>query len=206
MRPTPIHSVLGLVRFSSAQTSFPSAETRHPSTPLAAPSVSSPHIGGQNLLLEPEPLYLHADNFELAAYNGLPLKAKCSPLRPLPNPSIFTSPYIGVQNLSPTPVPPCLQWVTPFLESSLRCWSRIPGCPSPGATQIAVAPSLANLVSRSAGNLPWASALRNPCTSCAVTRYNSPGCAIGIGATDRTWSVAQSSTTLLLQLLIRETL
>jgi hypothetical protein len=33
MRPTPIHSVLGLVRFSSARTSFPSAETRDP--PLA---------------------------------------------------------------------------------------------------------------------------------------------------------------------------
>jgi len=32
----------------------------------------------------------------------------------LPNPSILSSPCIGVQNLSPTPVPPCLQWVTPF--------------------------------------------------------------------------------------------
>jgi hypothetical protein len=48
----------------------------------------------------------------------------------LPNPSILSSPCIGVQNLSPTPVPPCLQWVTPFLHSWLRCGSRIPGCPA----------------------------------------------------------------------------
>ena len=40
---------------------------------------------------------------------------------------------IGGQNLSLAPLPPCLQWVTPFLESSLRCGSRIPGGSSPGA-------------------------------------------------------------------------
>ena len=58
MRPAPIDSMLGLVRFSSARTPLPSAETRNPLTPLAAPSAALPCIGGQNLLLEPEPLYL----------------------------------------------------------------------------------------------------------------------------------------------------
>ena len=90
MRPAPIDSVLGLVRFSSAPTPFPPAETRNPPTPLAAPSSSSPHI--------------------------------------------------GVQNLSPAPVPPCLQWVTPFQQSWLHCGSRILGCPSLGARQIVTAP------------------------------------------------------------------
>jgi hypothetical protein len=82
MRPAPVDSVLGLVRFSNARTPFPSAETRNPPTPLAATSASSPYIGGQSL--------------------------------------------------SPDPLPPCLQWVTPFLHSWLRGGSRIPGCPSPG--------------------------------------------------------------------------
>jgi len=65
------------------------------------------------------------------------VSAPPSASRSLPNPSIFILPHIGVQNLSPTPLPPCLQWVTPFLESSLRCGSRIHGCPRPGARQIA---------------------------------------------------------------------
>ena len=61
----------------------------------------------------------------------------------LPNPRIFSSPCIGGQNLSPAPLPPCLQWLTPFLPSWLRRGSRIPGCPSPCARQAAAAPAFA---------------------------------------------------------------
>ena len=59
---------------------------------------------------------------------------------PLPSPRIFISTCIGGQSLSPTPLPPCLQWVTHFLHSWLRCRSRIPGCPSPCTRQAAAAP------------------------------------------------------------------
>jgi hypothetical protein len=62
-----------------------------------------------------------------------PLSASTS----LSNPSILTSPCIGVQNLSPTPLPPCLQWITPILQPWLRRGSRIPSRRNPCASQIA---------------------------------------------------------------------
>src|ERR1017187_5528138 len=36
----------------------------------------------------------------------------------LARPSFFRSPYIGGQNLSLEPVPPCLQWVMPILKGT----------------------------------------------------------------------------------------
>ena len=74
-----------------------------------------------------------------------------SPLRPLPpTPSIFISPCIGVQNLSPAPFPPCLQWVTPFLHAWFGRRSRIPGCPSPCARHTAGTPVFAPSILRAA--------------------------------------------------------
>ena len=58
-------------------------------------------------------------------------KARQNAGSPLANPSILSLPCIGVQNLSPTPLLPCLQWVAPFLQSRFRRGSRIPGCPKP---------------------------------------------------------------------------
>ena len=56
------------------------------------------------------------------------------------------------------------------------------------------------------GSLPLARALRTPCTSCAVTRCKSPDGVTDICVPSRTWLVAQSSKTLVLQLFIREPL
>ena len=67
-------------------------------------------------------------------------KARQNAGSPLANPSILSLPCIGVQNLSPTPLLPCLQWVAPFLQSRFRRGSRIPGCPNPCTRQVATAP------------------------------------------------------------------
>jgi len=74
----------------------------------------------------------------------------CSASASLPNPRIFSSPCIGGQNLSPTPFPPCWQWVTPILRPWFHYGSRIPGCPSPGARHTAGTPVFAPGIPRAA--------------------------------------------------------
>jgi len=74
----------------------------------------------------------------------------CSASASLPNPRILSSPCIGGQDLSPTPFPPCWQWVTPILRPWFHCGWRIPGCPSPGARHTAGTPVFAPGILRAA--------------------------------------------------------